>query len=58
MSSRALRKLKGKDELDIGEEDIDEDDLTVTPSKSRKKKKKPLNSTTNNTFDVVRRYHW
>lgn len=53
MSSRALRKLQGKDGLDIGEEDIDEDDLVVTPSKSRKKKKKPLNSTTNNAFDVL-----
>lgn len=52
MSSRVLRRLKGKDELDIREEDKDEDDPVATPSKSRKKKK-PLNTTRNNTFDVL-----
>lgn len=54
MSSRVLRKLKGEEELGVGGEDIDEDDLVMSPQKTRSKKKKPLNSTTNNHFDVVR----
>lgn len=53
MSSRVLRKLKGEEELGVGGEDIDEDDLVVSPQKTRSKKKKPLNSTTNNHFDVL-----
>lgn len=53
MSSRALRKLKGNDELEIAPEELEEDDLFVSSQKSRRKKKNPSEQERSNAFDVV-----
>lgn len=51
MSSRALRKLKGQDELEVAAEDLEEDDLLVSSQKSRRKNKN--SSERSNAFDVL-----
>lgn len=53
MSSRVLRKLQGEKELEItyGDEE-EEDELNLTPVKSRKKQKAAVNP-----FDLVSKYY-